>query len=78
MLGILRKLDHLGAAIPLLYCVAKNVETSLLDAEEPWSAVAQRRLHRSPGRGLTEGATNQNQRQALCWSDLLGRSGNAA
>jgi hypothetical protein len=44
MLGILRKLDHLGAAIPLLYCVAKNVETSLLDAEEPWSAVAQRRL----------------------------------
>ena len=35
MLGILRKLDHLGAAIPLLYYVAKNVETSLLDAEEP-------------------------------------------
>jgi hypothetical protein len=44
MLGILRKLDHPGAAIPLLYYVAKNVETSLLDAEEPWGAVAQRRL----------------------------------
>ena len=43
MLGVLGKLDHLGATMPLLYCVAKNVEASLLDAEEPRGAVAQRR-----------------------------------
>ena len=34
--------------------------------------------HQSSGRGLAEGATDQMQRQVLCWRVLLGRSGNAA
>ena len=44
MLDELGKLDHMGATMPLVYYVAKDVEASLLDAEEPWDAVAQRRL----------------------------------
>jgi hypothetical protein len=44
MLGVRSNLEHLGATMPLLYCAAKNVEASLLDAEEPWGTVAQRRL----------------------------------
>jgi len=44
MLGVLGKLDQVGATMPLLYYVAKNVEASLLDAEEPCGTVAQRRL----------------------------------
>ena len=43
MLGMLGKLDHLGATMPLLYFLAKNVEASLLGAEEPRGAVAHRR-----------------------------------
>ena len=30
------------------------------------------------GEASLKGATDQMQRQVLCWSDLLGRSGNAA
>ena len=44
MLGVLGKLNHMGAAMPLVYCAAEDVEVSLLDAEEPWGTVAQRRL----------------------------------
>jgi hypothetical protein len=44
MLGVLGKVDDLGVTMPLLYCVEKIVEASLLDAEEPRGAVAQRRL----------------------------------
>ena len=41
MLGVLGNLDHMGTTMPLLYCVGKDVETSLLDAEEPCGTVAQ-------------------------------------
>jgi hypothetical protein len=77
MLGVLGKLDYLGATMPLLYCVEKNVDASLLDAEEPYGAVAQRRLASISRARPHQRSDRSNQRQALCWSELLGRSGNA-
>jgi hypothetical protein len=78
ILGVFGNLDRMGTTMLFLYCVSKNVGAYMLDAEEPWGAVAQRRWHQSVRRDLTKGATGQINDRRLCWSDLLGRSGNAA